>query len=408
MSYAPGDGAGQVSSIATPVAVSLPAGVVPAALGPESLSLSGYAVVRPLAAPTITSATSTTFTQGQSGTFAVTATGTPAATFSLSGAPSWLSIDPNSGILSGTPPAGSGGVVTFTVDAGNGVSPDATQTFTLTIDEAPSVTSANNTTIAEGMAGSFTVTASGYPAPTFSETGPLPNGVSLTSAGVLSGTPTQSGSFPITITATNGVSPDAIQSFTLTATPSVTAPTITSANDVTFTQGYAGTFTVTAMGSPAPSFSETGTLPSGIMLSSAGELSGTTTQSGTFQFIIDAGNGVLPDATQSFTLTVTQLFQIWTSSLPPATPGSPYGQIPLQAIGAAPGATLKWKKAGALPKGLKLSSTGILSGTPNLKLVAGTNPSVPVQVTETVITIQSGKRVKTKTMVSKTLSVHIS
>ena len=71
----------------TPVAVSLPAGVAPAALGSESLSLSGYAVVRPLAPPTITSATSTTFTQGQSGTFAVTATGTPAATFSLSGAP---------------------------------------------------------------------------------------------------------------------------------------------------------------------------------------------------------------------------------------------------------------------------------------------------------------------------------
>ena len=120
-------------------------------LAPKSLSLSGYAVVRPLAPPTITSATSTTFTQGQSGTFAVTATGTPAATFSLSGVPAWLSIDPNSGVLAGTPPIGSGGIVTFTVDATNGVSPDATQTFTLTVDEAPSITSANSTTFAEDM-----------------------------------------------------------------------------------------------------------------------------------------------------------------------------------------------------------------------------------------------------------------
>ncbi len=347
----------------TPVVVSLPAGVVPVALGPESLSLSGYAVVRPLTSPTITSAASTTFTQGQSGTFAVTATGTPAATFALSGAPSWLSIDPNTGVLAGTPPPGSGGIVTFTVDAGNGVSPDATQTFTLTVDEAPTITSANNTTFAEGMAGSFTVTAGGYPAPTFSQTGGLPNGVSINSAGVLSGTPTQSGSFPITVTATNGVSSDATQDFTLTVTPSGTAPIIASANQSTFTQGQPGTFTVSATGSPSPTFTESGTLPSGITLSSAGLLSGTTTQSGTFHFTIDAGNGVTPDATQSFTLTVTQLFQIWSSSLSNAMPGVAYGPLRLQAIGSSPGATLKWKKGGTLPKGIKLVG-GVLEEHP--------------------------------------------
>jgi hypothetical protein len=68
------------------------------------------------------------------------------------------------------------------------------------------------------VAGSFTVTATGFPAPTFTKTGTLPAGVTLTSTGKLSGTPVAgaAGSYPITITASNGVGSNATQSFTLT------------------------------------------------------------------------------------------------------------------------------------------------------------------------------------------------
>ena len=159
-------------------------------------------------------------------------------------------------------------------------------------------------------------------------------------------------------------------------------------------------------GSPSPTFSETGTLPSGITLSGAGVLSGTTTQSGTFHFTIDAGNGVAPDATQSFTLTVTQLFQIWTSSLPNATPGQAYGPVQLQEIGQATGATLKWKKAGTLPKGLKVVG-GFLQGTPSVKLAHGANLSVPVAVIEKWVTISGRIKAKHSVMVTKTLMLHI-
>lgn len=62
---------------------------------------------------------------------------------------------------------------------------------------------------------SFTVTSSGAPAPGFSATGTLPSGVTFGANGLLSGNPTQIGTFPITITATNGIAPDAVQSFTL-------------------------------------------------------------------------------------------------------------------------------------------------------------------------------------------------
>ncbi len=104
-------------------------------------------------------------------------------------------------------------------------------------------------------------------------------------------------------------------------------------------------------------------------------------------------------------------FAISTTSLPTAAPGAPYGPLQLHTTGSGPGATFKWKKAGPLPKGIKLVKTGVLAGTANKKLAAG-SVSVPVQVTETVVTsVTVGskvKQVKTKTTVSKTLTLRIS
>ncbi len=100
---------------------------------------------------------------------------------------------------------------------------DATQNFTLTVNEAPTITSGNSATFTEGNFGRFTVAASGFPAPTFSASGTLPNGVTLSSSGVLSGTPAAAsgGAYPITITASNGVGSNAQQSFTLNVTAAV-------------------------------------------------------------------------------------------------------------------------------------------------------------------------------------------
>ena len=62
-------------------------------------------------APQITSAASDSVpTASKTVAYQVTSSGYPAATYALSGAPSWLSIDPNSGALSGTWPAGTLGV----------------------------------------------------------------------------------------------------------------------------------------------------------------------------------------------------------------------------------------------------------------------------------------------------------
>ena len=177
--------------------------------------------------------------------------------------------------------------------------------------------------------------------------------------GFLGGTPSQTGSFPITSPPRTAAAP-ATQSFTLTVDQ---APVITSADSATFTQSAAGTFTVTSTGTPTPAVSEFGNLPAGSHVHPAGDgtgtLAGTPTQAGTYQFGFVASNGEGSDATQFFTLTVGAL-QITTTSLPDVTQGVRYS-VQLTSSGGLP--PIKWQKVGTLPKGLKLSSSGVLSGT---------------------------------------------
>ena len=233
--------------------------------------------------PTITSVNNATFKVGTNGSFTVTATGFPVPTFSETGAlPGGVTLDPMTGVLSGNPAAGSGGVYNLTMTATNGVPPDSNQSFTLTVNEAPTITSASNTTFQTGVAGSFTVTTGHHfpVAETISKTGALPGGVMFVDntdgTATLSGTPDPGtgGTYPITITAANGITPDATQSFTLTVNQ---PPAITSANSTTFTVGTNGNFQLTASGFPSTfTFSNTGNaLPGGVTLSASGLLSGT-------------------------------------------------------------------------------------------------------------------------------------
>jgi len=132
--------------------------------GTQEIALTGTGTGVAGVAPTITSTAGTVFTVGTSGSFTVTASGTPAPTFSETGAlPSGVTF--SGGVLSGTPAAGTGGTYSLTITASNGTLPNATQSFALTVHQAPAVTSANSTTFISGTAGSFTATASGYPTP---------------------------------------------------------------------------------------------------------------------------------------------------------------------------------------------------------------------------------------------------
>ena len=85
------------------------------------------------AAPTFASPADARFIVGRPGAFTLSAAGIPAPTITVSGLPTWASIDVATGALTGTPPSSSGSPFTFTLTAANGIGTPVTQTFTLTV-----------------------------------------------------------------------------------------------------------------------------------------------------------------------------------------------------------------------------------------------------------------------------------
>ena len=175
------------------------------------------------ATPTFTSASSATITMQLPMTFTVQSTGTQPSVTETGAVPSGLTF--TNGVLWGTPLVG--GTFSLTFSATDANSLVATQVFILTIDNPPTITSSNGTTFTIGSPGNVGMAASATPAPSFSETGNLPTGVTF-SGGIISGTPipgTQ-GVYPLVLTATNGFAPDATQAYSLTVV--YRAPTVIS------------------------------------------------------------------------------------------------------------------------------------------------------------------------------------
>jgi hypothetical protein len=123
--------------------------------------------------PTITSAASATFTVGQAGSFTVTATGTPAPTFSVASGrfPSWAAFNAATGVINGVPTSAAGSPFSFTIQAANGATPVTTQGFTLTVvlpAAAPLfITQPQTQLAAVGATVTLSVAATGNPAPTY-------------------------------------------------------------------------------------------------------------------------------------------------------------------------------------------------------------------------------------------------
>jgi uncharacterized repeat protein (TIGR01451 family) len=188
-------------------------------------------------APIILSANAATFTVGSSGAVGVTANGYPIVALSETGAlPTGLQFRDNhndTASIIGTPAAGTGGSYSIAINGSNGLSPNASQNFTITVNQKPAITSANSVTSDPGVSSTFTVTTTGFPTSSLMEAGTLPSGVTFEDNGngtaTLSGTPAAgvSGSYPITITASNGVGAGATQKFTfgVLSAPKLVTPT---------------------------------------------------------------------------------------------------------------------------------------------------------------------------------------
>jgi len=360
-------------------------------------------------APTFTNANSTTFTVGAAGSFSFTANGYPTkpALGETGSLPMGVTFHDNgdgTATLSGTPGANTGGVYVLMLSANNGVSPNGAQSFTLTVDQAPAITSANAESFQAGSANTFVIHATGFPTPALSKSGTLPNGVMFHDNGngtaTISGTPAVGvgGDYNLALTASNGVAPDAMQSFDFTVNA---APSFTSASSTAFAIGSASTFTVMASGFPAVSYNESGTLPSGVTFTDNGNgtatFAGTPAKGtkGTYTLTIKAKNGVKPNAKQVFTLSVGKTpaftsvsavtFKVGTaSSFTISTNG-----FPLAAL----------SESGILPVGITLQDNGngtaTLTGTPakgsrgvyflTLKAKNGIKPNATQTFTLTVV-----------------------
>ncbi|QWN01376.1 autotransporter outer membrane beta-barrel domain-containing protein [Xanthomonas sp. MLO165] len=280
----------------------------PAAQASRSYTLTIAApvvVIAPTTLPAATRGTAYSQTLSASG-------GTAPYTYAVSAGslPAGITLASN-GTLSGT--ATVEGSFNVTVTATDANTFTATQAYALTV-AGPNLALPASTLPAgtAGQAYSAAITpATGGTAPyRYALTaGALPNGVIVDAAtGALSGTPTLSGTFNFTLTATDSTPSPAVQasqnySVTIAAATLVLAqPTLPPA-----VRGSAYNQVLTASGGVAPyRYSiASGTLPTGLTLANDGTLSGTPTTQGTSSFTIavaDAGNA---SATQAYSFTVS-------------------------------------------------------------------------------------------------------
>ena len=341
----------------------------------KSAAVSIVIAAAPVATLTITSSSPASGIAGTTYSTALSASGgTPAYTWSITSGslPAGLSLSA-SGAISGTPTVS--GTFKFTATVSDNGNPAQTESAAMTLVVAPNLLTITASTLASGTNGtaySQALQASGgTPGYTWSITsGSLPAGLSLSASGVVSGTPTVSGTFKFTVTVSDNGNPAQTESAAMTLVVAPNLLTITASTLASGTNGTAYSQALQASGgTPGYTWSITsGSLPAGLSLSASGVVSGTPTVSGTFKFTVTVSDNGNPAQTESATMTLVvapNLLTITASALASGTNGTAYSQA-LQASGGTPGYT--WSiTSGSLPAGLTLAATtGVISGTPSV------------------------------------------
>jgi hypothetical protein len=275
------------------------------------------------------------------------------------------------GSLSGTPTTA--GTSTFSITGTDSAGNSASQQYTLTVDPAivVSPTALPSGTAGKAFSATYTATGGSGSGYTFTETGTLPTGLAFLNA-TISGIPAQTGSFAITVTATDGNQAIGSVTDSLTVNSNSTSLTVSPSTlpIATANSPYSATMNATG-GSGKYTFAvSSGRLPSWMALNaSTGVLSGTPITTGTSNFTITATDGHIAGLTGSlgYTLTVSPALSLTLSpaALPGATVNSAYSAT-LTATGGS-GTSSFAVTAGSLPSWLALNgSTGVLSGTPTV------------------------------------------
>jgi hypothetical protein len=329
---------------------------------------------------------------------------------SVGSLPVGLTLNSNTGAISGTP-AGPNGTASFTIKVADSSNPvqSATQALSIAVNlpPAPAISTLSLPGVAEFASYNQTIAATGFAPLAYSvSVGTLPAGLSLNSStGAITGTPTgPNGPASFTIKVTDKSNP--VQSATQALSIAVNlppAPAITTSSLPGVVEFASYNQTIAATGFAPLTYSiSVGSLPAGLGLnSSTGAITGAPTgPNGAASFTIKVTDKSNPaqTATQALSITVSlpAAPAITTTTLPNGTIGAAYNQAVAFSGGHGP---FTWSiSAGALPAGLSLNAvTGAIAGNASVigvsnftvKLVDSSNP--PQSASQTLsITVVSG------------------
>ncbi len=282
---------------------------------------------------------------------------TPPVTWSQSGLPPGLDINPDTGLISGFPSVTGEYMVTISVIDSTDASTMAM--YTLYVLDLFRISSSF---LYDGTVGAIYqqqlyVDGPYSPPVTWGQSG-LPGSLNLDPmTGIISGTPTVAGEYMVTITAQDGEASMTMMDFTLTIyEPLMITTAVLPA--ATVGQPYSVQLMVTG-GSP-PYFWEQDGLPSDFSLSSDGLLTGMPMAAGSTMVDFIVSDGIENFTDVMLQLNVNPPLVISTASLPSGTVGQSYSSS-VAATGGSPPYSFGWTNQ---PPGLMMGSDGTISGTP--------------------------------------------
>lgn len=291
--------------------------------------------------------------------------GTPPYTYAVrDGAlPEGLALSAE-GVLSGTPR--DGGPFDFSVIAKDAHGYPGTRSYALTI-AAPNLTLGPHALPPANAEANYaqTFAAAGGTGPyTYALVGALPEGLSLSPGGELSGTALAAGTFPITVRATDssgGSGPySTAQDYTLTVAAPTIALTPASLPGGRVGQAYAAALSATGGVAPYAYALRSGTLPPGLALTPAGALSGTPSADGSFAFSLEARDAHGFAGTQDYMIAVSargaSTVQLTSSGNPSRTGQS----VTFTATVIAGGTTAQASQPAAAPTGTVTFADGAI------------------------------------------------
>ncbi|MBN1129947.1 MAG: immunoglobulin domain-containing protein [Chitinispirillaceae bacterium] len=357
---------------------------------------SSVAVLTVNFAPSITTQpVSQTITQGSPVTFTVAATGKPAPTYQ------WKKDGANisdatsaSFFITSVQPADA---ASYTVTVSNSVSSVTSNAAVLTVNNGPAITTQPvSQTITAGSPVTFTVAASGNPAPTYQwkKDGNNISGATSATLTIASVQPADAGSY--TAVAANGIGSSTSNAAVLTVNyaPSITTQPVSQ----TINAGSPVTFTVAATGNPAPTYQwkKGGTNITGATSASLSITSTVSGDAGSYTVVVT--NSVNTVTSNAAVLTVNYAPSITTQPESKTVDSGAAVTFTVVASGV-PAPTYQWKKDGTNIEGATSASYTITSTVPadaGSYTVAVTNSVTTVTSNPAVLTVNYAPRITTQ------------